>query len=276
MKTHKTSSVANYINNRIKKKSLLESLPQSFDSKPDSWRSYDLDTMPAQERYRLLISAVIPRPVALITSINKNGIVNCAPFSYTSIICHDPPLVSSSINLSKGNKKDTLNNIELNEEWVHNTMSDWFIESANYTSGDFPSTTSELDEAGIPILPSDIVKVPRVGLSAVSLECKLYDKKEIYNDDGIHTTTLVIGKVVKIHIHEKVLKISTSSSSTSTTTTTQNDKDNDNDNDSSKKRKVEKITVDLEKFKAVGRVGDITYWPAGEANQRSIPRPTIK
>ena len=94
--------------------SFADSLPESFGSTPESWKSYDLDTMSSQERYRLLISAVIPRPVALITSINQNNIVNCAPFSYTSIICHDPPLVSSSINLSNG-KEEHKDNIEKRE-----------------------------------------------------------------------------------------------------------------------------------------------------------------
>ena len=85
-------------------------------------------------------------------------------------------------------------------------------------------------------ISSDVVKAPRLADAAVSLECKLFKAEEIFNDEGKHSTTIVLGRVVKIHIHQSVLKEGSN---------------------------AEKPLVDLQKLQPVGRAGDITYFPVG-------------
>lgn len=79
------------------------------------WKSYKVDDLISSGgAYDLLISTVIPRPIALISSVSGTGAINCAPYSYFNAVCHDPPLVVVGMNLNvrSGTKKDTLNNVE--------------------------------------------------------------------------------------------------------------------------------------------------------------------
>jgi len=99
------------------------------------WKSYNPDTLAPGARYSLCISAVVPRPVGVLTSVNPdNGVVNCAPFSYTSLSTHDPPIVTHGICMSRGKKKDSLRNIEATGEWVFNVLEVGYLEQANDTS----------------------------------------------------------------------------------------------------------------------------------------------
>lgn len=125
--------------------------------------------------YGLGISAIVPRPIALVSSQDANGVLNCAPYSYFNIVSHDPPLVviGNCINMRAQSKKDTLQNIEATGQFVVNIMSSWYVESANHCSGAFPPDVSEFEVSGLSTLPSDIVKPPRVGEAAVQLECEV-------------------------------------------------------------------------------------------------------
>lgn len=102
-------------------------VPWSSDS---AWKKFDpADESDTFSRYSLLISCVVPRPIALCSTLSPEGVRNCAPFSYFGAICHDPLLVSVTIcNNGRGNtrtKKDTLVNIESSREFVVNIMSEW-------------------------------------------------------------------------------------------------------------------------------------------------------
>jgi len=146
--------------------------------------------------------------------------------------------------MSRQGKKDTLVNIEQTKEWVFNVLSDTWVTEANACSGEVSSDINELEMAGLDTLPCDIVNVPRVKQALVAMECKLESTKEIINDNGKHTTTVVFGRIVKYHIHSSVLGGT-----------------------------EEKPVVDLEKIRLCGRVGGITYWPAGEGKALSMKRP---
>jgi flavin reductase (DIM6/NTAB) family NADH-FMN oxidoreductase RutF len=212
------------------------------------FKSFNPDDLAGGARYGLCISSVVPRPVAVITSRSADGIVNCAPFSYTSLSAHDPPIVTHGFCLSRGRKRDTLNNIEATEEWVYNILTTQYLEGANACAAPLPPGEDETKHAGLETLSCDVISAPRLAQAAVSLECKLFDKKEIFNDNGEHTTTIVMGRVVKFHVHESVLKDG---------------------------RDEDKPLVDLTKLQAVGRAGDITYWPVGTSKDTvlAMPRP---
>jgi flavin reductase (DIM6/NTAB) family NADH-FMN oxidoreductase RutF len=223
---------------------------ESTDMKGD-WKSFKPEDLAGPDRYRLCVSSVVPRPVAVITSISSKdseGIVNCAPFSYTSMAANDPPIVTHGINLSGGKKKDTLANIEATGEWVFNVLTTKYLENANSCAASLAPDVSETEEFGLKMLPCELVIPPRLAEASVAMECKLVDKKEIFNDAGEHTTTIVMGRVVNFHVHESVLQEGQPDTAP---------------------------IVDLEKLNAVGRAGGVTYWPVGveSANTSTMGRP---
>lgn len=140
-----------------------------------AWRQFDPSSGRKFSIYNLLISCVVPRPIALVTTVNAAGARNCAPFSYFSCVGHEPPMVSITICTQGRNRvqKDTLNNILETNEFVVNIMSEWFVESANHTCGAFPPETDEIALSGLTTVPSSAVKPPRVAESAVHLECQV-------------------------------------------------------------------------------------------------------
>jgi flavin reductase (DIM6/NTAB) family NADH-FMN oxidoreductase RutF len=220
--------------------------------KTSGWKSFEPEELSKGARYGLCISAVVPRPVGVLSTISSKdggGTVNCAPFSYTSLSSHDPPIVTHGICLSGGKKKDTLRNIEATGEWVFNVLTTSYLENANACAASLPESVDELKEFGIDTLPCDLVSPPRIQFANVAMECKLFDKKEIFNDDREHTTTIVMGRVVKFHVHESVLK---------------------------EGREEDAPLIDLQKLNAVGRAGDITYWPNGVEDSNVLPMPRAK
>ena len=109
-----------------------------------------------------MISGIVPRPIAFVSTLSKENIGNLAPYSYFGVVSHDPPLISVSI-CTKGEqvKKDTLVNIEDTNEFTVNIISDWFTESASHCSGLFEPSIDEFDLSGLTRQPSTKIKPPR-------------------------------------------------------------------------------------------------------------------
>ena len=221
-------------------------------SSESSWISADPNDLTTGERYKLCISAFVPRPVAVITTQDNDGIINCAPFSFSSLSSFDPPILTHGICMTSRDgvptKKDTLRNIEESKEWVVHLLTEHFLSQANACAANLAADKSEVETNGMTTQPSTVVSVPRLVNAPVAFECRLWDAKEVYNDDGAHTTTIVMGKVVHVHINEALLV----------------------------KNNPDSPIVDLEKLHAVGRAGDITYWPVGvaEGNALAMERPS--
>lgn len=161
--------------------------------------------------YPFFISAIVPRPIALVSTVNATGVVNVAPFSYFNVMCHSPPILVFSVNLnSKREEKDTLVNIRGKGECVINLISSWYVESANHTSGEFPATESEMEAAGLTPTESVLVTPPRIEQSALSFECQVVDLYPIAHSpqEGEEATAphvhIVVCKVVQIHVKEDV------------------------------------------------------------------------
>lgn len=196
--------------------------------------------------YSLIISGVTPRPVAFISSISKEGISNIAPFSYFGVMSHDPPTVTIGLCLKNGIKKDTLNNIEDNGEFVVNIVSEWLAESATYTCGNFPPNVNEFKESGLTEVPSVLIKPSRCLESAINMECIITNKQELINDNGDHTTTIITGRIVMFHVNEEILIID-------------------------KNTGIKSINNEL--LKPLGRLGGDTWCKLGE--RFDIPRPKV-
>eukprot|EP00904_Undaria_pinnatifida_P002085 jgi/Undpi1/11878/HiC_scaffold_4.g01577.m1 len=165
-----------------------------------------VDPLECKSCYALMTSAVIPRPVAFVSTKAEDGTVNVSPFSYFNAVGHDPPMLAVSICRNRGGvKKDTLANIEASGEFVVSIISDWFVEAANHTCGNFPPEVDEMKVAGLTPVKSIIVSPPRVKESAMNMECKVHHMYEIVNAEGECTTTVVFGEVVMFHVFPHLL-----------------------------------------------------------------------
>ncbi|MFA7435898.1 MAG: flavin reductase family protein [Bacilli bacterium] len=156
------------------------------------------------ENYKLLIGSVIPRPIAFITSISGEGVVNAAPFSYFNIVSSAPPLVSIAILREKEEPKDTLKNILEKKEFVLHLVNSENVENINKASINFAPDKSEVEFANLTLVESTNVSVPGVLESRVRFECTLENHFEI-KDNGKTITDLVIGRIVGFQIDEEVL-----------------------------------------------------------------------
>ncbi len=156
------------------------------------------------EVYQWLVQIVTPRPIAWVSTIDAKGIVNVAPFSFFNVVGANPPLVIFSPTRKRdGNKKDTLVNIEQLGEFVVNTSTVENVHALNLTAKELPHEESELTFAQLESCPSQMIRPPRLACAPVQLECQL-DRLISYGDGPI-SPTLIIGKIVCIHIDEKIL-----------------------------------------------------------------------
>ena len=167
--------------------------------------SYPTADSSASENYRRMVSLITPRPIAWVTSENKNGVVNLAPFSFFNGVCSDPPCLSVAIARNgDGSKKDTLRNIESAREFVVHIPHDALAESVNFTSAPFPPEVSEVSAAGLTTTPSTLVGPPRIVECLAAFECQL---ETLVAVGGEHagSATLVIGRILCTHVDENLL-----------------------------------------------------------------------
>jgi flavin reductase (DIM6/NTAB) family NADH-FMN oxidoreductase RutF len=154
--------------------------------------------MTAHDRYKILISLVIPRPIALVTSIGPTGVVNAAPFSFFNIFSENPPLAVLGLQeRPQGGLKDTSSHIRDRGEFVINLVDEALGAQMNQCSVDFPPEISEIDAAKLHLLPSEKVKTPRIAEAPAALECRHYTTLEVSAQ-----RRLVIGEVVQVHVRE--------------------------------------------------------------------------
>jgi flavin reductase (DIM6/NTAB) family NADH-FMN oxidoreductase RutF len=159
---------------------------------------FDLAALDAQNAYKLLVSTVVPRPIAWVTTKDLDGSVNAAPFSFFNAVSGDPPVVAIGIGgRGPGDIKDTGGNIRRTGQFVVNLVSAALAEQMNVTAIDFDKSVNELAEAGLTTAPSAKVGPPRIAESPVSLECERLVIVEVGVDRAV-----VLGRVVAIHIQD--------------------------------------------------------------------------
>lgn len=165
----------------------------------------DPSQMRLRDTYQLLISSVVPRPIAWISSLDPEGRPNLAPFSFFMGITSDPPLfaVSSNLRVRAGTKKDTLSNIEATGEFVINIVTEELAEQMNATSGEYDSGVNEFEVAGLTAAPSQKVRAPRVAESPVNIECRLYQILHLGREKAL--SGLIIGEGVLWHVRDDLL-----------------------------------------------------------------------
>ena len=153
--------------------------------------------------HELFMSAILPRPIAFVSTIGEDGIFNLAPFSCFAPIGLKPALVCLQSGWKRdGNKKDTLRNIEYEKNFVVNGVDEALAEAMNQTSAEYPSDIDEFKEAGLTAIKSDLVRAPRVAESPVNMECQLVKILEFGEaPTGSH---VVIGEVLLFHVKDEL------------------------------------------------------------------------
>ncbi|MFA5944692.1 MAG: flavin reductase family protein [Candidatus Thermoplasmatota archaeon] len=164
----------------------------------------DPRTRDTRANYHFLTSAVVPRPIAWVTTIDPmTGVLNAAPFSWFQAVCADPPMIMLAIQKrSDGSPKDTVRNIRASREFVVNVSPKAFAEAMVKSSGEYPPEVSEVEVLGLRTSPSKTVKVPRLADSPVHLECRLHEEIPLGNQGG---TSLLIGEVIHMAADDAVL-----------------------------------------------------------------------
>lgn len=192
-----------------------------------------------QEKYKLLIGSVVPRPIAWVTSVSAAGVVNAAPFSYFNIACNDPMLVSIAIIRKPGSvMKDTARNICETGEFVINMVDRYNVDAVNETSIDVPPEISEVDRLGLTKLPAAAVKAPRLGEARIHFECRLHQAIALGEPTA---SDLIIGEVVHVHVDDELFADG---------------------------------KIDIARFEPVSRLAGLFYGTLGETFER--PRPVYE
>ncbi len=168
-----------------------------------------------RENYKLMTGIIVPRPIALVSTISRDGVANLAPFSFFSGVGSAPPTVlfcpalrpsdlAGKDQAGKGEKKDTLRNVEETGEFVINVVSEAIAAAANAASLEAPPEVDEFSVAGLTPVPSQVVRPFRVGESPAQMECKLL--QVIYTGHAPASGVIVLGEIVRFHARASLVK----------------------------------------------------------------------
>ncbi len=196
----------------------------------------DPSQLSPQENYQLLITAIVPRPIAFVSTLGRDGVRNLAPFSFFMGVTTNPPTVAISVGRRKGVLKDTSRNIADTGEFVVNLVDESVADAMVQASGDYTPEQDEFVLAGLTPAPSDLVRPPRVAECKVSLECR----ERLTIGVGRSKNSLILGEVVRLHVADEIL---------------------------------EDQVIDPRKLHAIGRLGGASYCRVRDIFDRS--RPTI-
>jgi len=160
----------------------------------------DLAKEESRTAYKVLTALVTPRPIAWVSSLNENGSVNLAPFSFFNVFGSQPPLLIFNCgNKTPGEPKDTARNVAREKEFVVNLVDETVAEAMNQSAMALPYGESELDLHDCTILPGEDIRTPRVAEAPVSLECTLHDIQEIGGN------RLIFGLIGKMFVRDGLM-----------------------------------------------------------------------
>ena len=160
---------------------------------------FDFEQMTPMQSFEFLTATVVPRPIALISSLSPDGLVNAAPYSFFNIMGIEPPVVACTVLPNPdGRMKDTGRNIRSAREFVVNLVSEHIAEAMNITCIDAPADVEELVLAGLRTVPSSKLKTPRIEGSPVAFECLLHADVPLSANQFI-----AIGRIVRAHVADE-------------------------------------------------------------------------
>lgn len=160
---------------------------------------FDPKALSVGAMYHSMISVVVPRPIAFISTVNPQGRRNLAPFSFFNCISSEPPLVGISILDRPDDPKDTLRNIRDTGEFVVNLATEPLLDAMVKTSGEWPAHADEFEISGLGAAASNLVTPPRVVESPVAIECRLHQELKL------GSASFVVGEILLMHVSDEIL-----------------------------------------------------------------------
>lgn len=151
--------------------------------------------------YRLITGVVVPRPIAWVTSLSGDGILNLAPFSAFTFVSPKPPMLAISVGRKGKTYKDTAQNILNNEEYVVHIADSTLMNAVHESSTEHPPDVSEVEELRLSTLPGERIKVPRLAAAPIAMECRFRQCLEF----GETRSRLIVGEVLVFHIRDGLL-----------------------------------------------------------------------
>ena len=152
--------------------------------------------------YKLLVGAVVPRPIAWVSTRSHDGVLNLAPFSFFTVASREPPMLAISIGPRTGGEeyaKDTLTNIRDVQEFVINVVSVELANAMHETSINHPPEVDEFIRSGVTPMPCETIKTPRVAEAKINMECTVEHILELGSD------TMVIGRMQRYHVKDDLI-----------------------------------------------------------------------
>lgn len=196
----------------------------------DDFVTIDMKKLGKKDTHALLLSAVAPRPVALVTTLGENQVMNGAPYSYFNIVSIRPPMISIGISRRGDGFKDTITHIRHSEVFTVNIVDESNVAAVHRTAKTLPSEQSELEAFGLTPVTSAYIKAPGIEEAKVRLECRMKHSIPLEHR-GTVTGDLVLGEILAVHVDKAVYK---------------------------------NKTVDTEALRPVGRLGGDDYTKLGE------------
>jgi flavin reductase (DIM6/NTAB) family NADH-FMN oxidoreductase RutF len=169
-------------------------------------RTVDPAAYGVMDTYRLMVGLIVPRPVALVSTVDSDGVPNLAPFSFFNGVGSNPPTVMFCPTHRAGaeHRKDTLRNVEQTGEFVINVVSAALAEAANITAAEVGPEIDEFELSGLTAIPSEVVRPPRVAESPGHFECKLLQIIHTRKDPAPGAGVIVLGEIVRLHVDAEI------------------------------------------------------------------------
>ena len=167
----------------------------------DAHTHFDFTALTDRERYKLLIGTVIPRPIALITTVGLDGVPNAGPFSFFNVLTHDPAIVAVGVeNYADMRFKDTARNIRETGEFTVHIVDTAMVEQMETCAIKFGPEVDELAEAGLETVPGKSVRSPRILKAPAALECRRYMTLEVGK-----AREIILGEVVGLYVRSSAV-----------------------------------------------------------------------
>lgn len=164
----------------------------------------DFSFLSARDAYRWMISTIVPRPIAWVSTISPDGVTNLAPFSFFQGVCANPPtLMFVPVNNRQGDPKDTIRNIEAVPEFAVNLVSHELGQAMSNTAALLPYGESEFATFGIEPAVSEKIRPPRVAAAPVAYECIL--DRIVHIGEGPLAANVVFGRILALHMRDELL-----------------------------------------------------------------------
>ncbi|MBB4214360.1 flavin reductase (DIM6/NTAB) family NADH-FMN oxidoreductase RutF [Rhizobium sp. BK212] len=163
--------------------------------------SFDFKQLSERERYKLMIGTIIPRPIALVTTVDEDGRINAAPFSFFNCLSADPPILAIGVeNNADMSFKDTGHNIRMTEVFTVNIVSFAIAEAMHVCGAKYPRGVDELKRAGLTAMPGEKVASPFIAEAPAAFECRRHVTLELGRSRQI-----VMGEIVYAHYRDGVV-----------------------------------------------------------------------